>query len=363
MNRLEDLYSYDILDTPPEQALDDFVEIASAIYEAPVAIISFIDDKRQWFKAKKGIKVSEVPVEGTLCQYVLSSPKRVLVIEDLESDARFKDHFPLTGIPGTRFYAGATLKSQHGNVLGTVSVMDYKPKNIPDIQHKALGLIAKKVMNYIETRRFVYDQEKEIDTNAIKLKKLTDFAPGALFKFQISPTGEKSFVFISEGITKLIPQIRPLDLKENAELLLKYIYPEDRKSVMDSLMKSYLDSSVLDIEYRIDRGDGEISWNWVRANPERSDNGDVIWYGTFQDISQKKDYLTTLEKILFDVSHVIRKPIVNMMGLIDILQNIEDTEKGAEKYVRHLKTVTMDLENYTRKLNEDYSRLKNSLIK
>ncbi|MEO6454425.1 MAG: GAF domain-containing protein, partial [Ginsengibacter sp.] len=173
--RVAELKRYKILDTPSEQELDELVEIASAICGTPISLITFIDDTRQWFKAKKGVEdIQEVPREISLCQHVLHYSKSVLVAEDTLHDERFKNNPMVTGNPYIRFYAGAPLKSPNGHVIGTLCVIDNKAHNINEDQKRALVLLAKKVMDYLETRNILLEQSDKIEFNASRLKKLTD---------------------------------------------------------------------------------------------------------------------------------------------------------------------------------------------
>ena len=110
-NRLQELKSYKILDTLPEKELDELAEIASVICDTPISLVSFIDEKRQWFKARKGIEAQETPREDAFCQHTLQTPKEVLVVNDPLNDERFKNNPLVLGNPHIRFYAGAPLET------------------------------------------------------------------------------------------------------------------------------------------------------------------------------------------------------------------------------------------------------------
>src|SRR5690606_10796588 len=110
-------------------------------------------------------------------------------------------------------------------------------------------------------------------------------------------------------------------------------YPEDKELFVKSFQESFQKIIPLDIEYRVMKSDKSIIWHWMRANPEKIKNGVVVWYGTIQNISQKKKHLETLEQMLFDISHVIRKPTANILGCIDALNKEESGKVETEEMI------------------------------
>lgn len=359
MNRLEDLKSYYILDTPPEDELDDLARIASAIFDTPVSLISFIDDKRQWFKAKIGIDSDEDKIEETFCQHTLNKPNDILVIENPETDFRVKNSDRVTCEGGIKFYASAPLVSDLGNVLGTVCVVDYKKREYDPKKYEALELISKKVMNYMETRKLMIEKNQEIEYNAYRLKKLTDLAPGAIFKLSFNIQGELNFIFMSEGIQKIVPNLSPDKLKKSPTLLLDYI--ENKEAVLALFRDSYRSLKPIETEYKVLLDEHVSKWHWMKANPEKRSEKEVVWFGVIQEITQKKVHLETLEKMLFDISHVIRKPIANMLGIVDILQTSDVSQEDKNELIKVLHSETNTLDEFTSRLNNEYYDLKSYL--
>jgi signal transduction histidine kinase/DNA-binding response OmpR family regulator len=151
--RLAELKSYDILDTAAEADYDEVVLLASVVCQVPISLISLIDDNRQWFKARVGLEAPETPRELAFCAHAINVPGEILVVEDASKDDRFCDNPLVTSQPNIRFYAGAPLVSSHGHTLGTLCVIDQKPRKLTDDQLRALQVLSRSVVNLMELRR------------------------------------------------------------------------------------------------------------------------------------------------------------------------------------------------------------------
>ena len=163
--RIAALRGYDVLDTPKESDFDDIVELASRLCGASISVINLIDTDRQWFKAEVGLGVRETPLETSLCSHAILQ-NDFMEIPDTMQDSRMQDNELCSGNPGLRFYAGALLRTPEGLPLGTLCVLDYKPRELSDLQRHALRVLAKQVMTQLDLRRALKRQEllgKEID--------------------------------------------------------------------------------------------------------------------------------------------------------------------------------------------------------
>ena len=150
--RVGALRSYGILDTPREEDFDAIVQVVSTICSAPIAVINLIDKERQWFKAEVGLGVRETPLPASICAHAILQPGLFIVPDTLE-DRRFADNPLVTGAPHLRFYAGALLETPDGLPLGTICVLDYKPRQLDDSQKALLRLMARQIMKLFELRR------------------------------------------------------------------------------------------------------------------------------------------------------------------------------------------------------------------
>ena len=152
VGRIAALQKYAILDTDPEQAFDDLVLLASYICGTPMAMISLVDEDRQWFKSKVGVSMSETPRAIAFCDTAIRQPD-IFVVPDTLNDERFRNNPLVVSEPNIRFYAGAPLINEDGYALGTICVVDQKPREFGPSQQAALQALSRLVLAQLEFRR------------------------------------------------------------------------------------------------------------------------------------------------------------------------------------------------------------------
>lgn len=140
-DRVATLRGYGLLDTPNEPMFDRIVRQARQLLDVPIVLISLVDADRQWFKAKIGLEAFETPRCISFCTHALSGPD-VFIVPDAQRDPRFADNPMVTGAPFIRFYAGAPLAADNGRRIGTLCVIDTRPR--PDFGRVAAGLLTDK---------------------------------------------------------------------------------------------------------------------------------------------------------------------------------------------------------------------------
>jgi signal transduction histidine kinase len=160
-DRLAELGSYDILDTVAEEAYDAITYLAAEICDVPIALISIVDENRQWFKSRVGLDATETHRDIAFCAHAIHQPSSLLIVPDASADARFNTNPLVTGDPSIRFYAGAPLVSPGGNALGTLCVIDREPRRLTPEQEQALAALSIQVMALLELRKTVRDLERK----------------------------------------------------------------------------------------------------------------------------------------------------------------------------------------------------------
>jgi len=178
--RLAALDRYAILDTEPEQSFDDLVILASYICKTPMALLSLLDDRRQWFKSTVGVQVRETPLEMSICAHAIQQQELFIVPDTLQDD-RFRENPMVLGEPHIRFYAGAPLINEDGFALGTLCVLDREPRELDPEQKQALKSLRQLALRQMELRRNLQllkdalnDRTREEHARELELKRLEE---------------------------------------------------------------------------------------------------------------------------------------------------------------------------------------------
>jgi two-component sensor histidine kinase len=163
-DRLAALRSYRVLDTPPEPEFDDLVQLAARACQTPVALISLIDERRQWFKAEVGLGVRETTLDRSVCLSAMLEPG-MTIVPDLTENPRFAHNPLVVGEPHLRFYAGAVLRTPDGVPLGALCIFDHRPRNLTDEQASTLTMLARQVMALLELRRALAERDEKLEAS------------------------------------------------------------------------------------------------------------------------------------------------------------------------------------------------------
>lgn len=221
--RLAALRRYRILDTDPEQAFDDLTLLASHICEAPIALITLLDEDRQWFKSQIGLTGQETARNVSFCTHAIERPGEIMIVPNALHDLRFVNNPFVVGEPKIRFYAGAPLVTPEGYALGTLCVVDRVPRNLTDEQREALSALRRQVQAQLELRRnlnelkealadrdhaeqaqeqLIASLRRSLDT-VNKLAGLMQFCSTCQMNLTL-PAVPSSIHQVSEGVTQLL---------------------------------------------------------------------------------------------------------------------------------------------------------------
>lgn len=158
VERLDSLRALGMLDTLPEDRFDRITRLASRVFDVPIALVSLIDSDRQWFKSKIGLDIDGTAREHSFCGHAILEPN-VLHVADATEDERFHDNPLVTDSPRIRFYAGCPIAAPDGALVGTVCVIDTRPRHLDPRDLEALKDLAAIVQQELAMQRLAVDDE------------------------------------------------------------------------------------------------------------------------------------------------------------------------------------------------------------
>jgi diguanylate cyclase (GGDEF)-like protein/PAS domain S-box-containing protein len=278
-DRLAALRSFHVLDTEPEAAFDEITASAAHICNAPMALVSLVDDVRHWFKCEIGVGAREIPRGIGICGHTILQ-SGVFVVPDTMKDPRFADNPLVTGKPHLRFYAGAPLVTDDGLPLGTLCVLDDKPRpeGLTPEQSTALLDLARAVMTQLKVRR----ARKAHEESEERLKRIIDAVPHIVWS--ALPDGYNDFHNQRWYEFSGLPLGSALGHKWRESL-----HPEDRDRTWTKWQYSLATGEPSETEYRLRHHSGEYRWTLGRVVPLRNEQGGIErWLGTCTDIHEAK---------------------------------------------------------------------------
>lgn len=275
--RLQALRQYRMLDTLPEPLFDDITLLASQICEVPIALITLVDEHRQWFKSKRGIETTETSREVSFCGHAILGNEIFEVVNAID-DPRFFDNPLVTHDPNIRFYAGMPLTTHLGFGLGTLCVVDSVPKKLSENQRNALEALARQVVALMESRIAT----QNVSIAAEFLERTGGMAKVGGWQLDI-PTMKLEW-------TKEVFSIHEVDLLNPPSLseAIHFYAPEARPVIKAAVECALEVGTGGDLELPLITAKGRSIW--VRINGfSEMENGKVTrLFGSFQDITERK---------------------------------------------------------------------------
>ena len=329
--RLEALLGYRILDTPPEQEFDDLVELAAAVCDTPVAAIAFVDGHRSWLKAIRGVEIWELPRDTALSSEALVHTD-VFVVPDACADARYQASEVVSH--GFRFFAGMPLLSPEGHAIGTVCVLDQRPRDLSATQKDGLRAIARQVMSQLEFRRVSQPESSPRD----KFRQLVEQLPGAVY---IEDLGASSGFYFSPQV-EWLTGYSAHEWASEPDFFSKVLFPEDRDRVLSAFARAHETQRPIQIEYRVVAKDGRVVWIQDHAGVARNNDGKPQYFqGLMTDITEQHALATERDgfverlrdqnerlldvdrikdELLAMVSHELRTPLTSILGYLELVR-------------------------------------------
>lgn len=327
-DRLAALHAYGLGDKGANSDFEDVAALAARLCDVPTALISLVDRDVQWFLARVGLDVEETPRDVSFCDHAMRE-RDVMVVADAAQDPRFSDNPLVTGEPHIRFYAGAPLVSADGFPLGSLCVIDTKPRSegLTDLQSQALTVLAAQVINQLELRRSVAASKQA----EIELKE-TDNALWA--RTAELAESEARFRAIADSMPQMVWSARADGFHDyynarwyeftgvpqgstDGDAWTGMFHSEDQTRAK-ALWRHCLETGdPYEIEYRLRRRDGIYRWTLGRATPIRDDNGEIVrWFGTCTDIDDLKRMEQSKEVLSQELSHRIKNIFAVVSALI-----------------------------------------------
>jgi signal transduction histidine kinase len=185
--------------------------------------------------------------------------------------------------------------------------------------------------------------------------------PGGIIQLNMLPDRTLSTDFISDGMLALNPFMKAEDWQESPELYFTFIHPDDLDNFRNQFMALFKKKSYLQIEYRVKIG-SEYRWHCVNGNSEKMSDGSITLYGIIHDINNRIEYELAMEQIAFDISHVLRRPVTTLLGFSNLIEkDLNITASKLIDYMKYIKIVSQELDEYTRSLDKIYQK-KSELI-
>ncbi|MCB0397851.1 MAG: hypothetical protein KDD36_14460 [Flavobacteriales bacterium] len=220
-------------------------------------------------------------------------------------------------------------------------------------EERLIGILAKLLSLFLEQ----WNAINKARASEALMRKITSQVPANTYQFEIEEDGSFKIHFTSKGVEQVNHPFDTEDIIINPQMIVEVIHEEDRPRFYEALAEGRRTQDFISVHYRIVVGN-QVRWRWLRATPEKTESGRVLWYGSSQDITPLVDYIGTQEQILFDISHVIRRPLASLLGLCSLMKNKNLTETEVRDLAAKVLDVAGELDDFVKHLNKVYDEKK-----
>lgn len=321
--RLETLREYRLMDTPPEQAFDRVTKLVADLFDAPIALVSLVDDCRQWFKSAYGLDVAETSRDISFCQFVVAD-EQPLIVTDVIGDARFRDNPLVTGEPFIRFYAGVPLRAYNGTVLGSLCVIDRKERAVfGAAELTRLEDFAAIVMAEADLRRIAAER----DDARHMLERALDFSGIATWQFDARDGSIRW-----RGAAAELWGADYQEALATIDGFFDRLHGDDREQVRGILAESVANEAPYATEYRILHPERGVRWVGVRGDWDVRPDGTRLT-GVSIDITEQKSRQENANLLMRELHHRMRNLFATVSAIISLTRH---SATGVDDYVERI---------------------------
>lgn len=309
--RLATLREYRILDTDAEEAFDRVTKLVADLFDAPIALISFVDGSRHWFKSVVGLPIREIQIDANFCQRVIEE-RGPFVVPDTLADPCFRDGILVTQPPFARFYAGVPLIAYNGEILGTLCILGPEPRPIPDAKALArLRDFADIVMAEAELRRTVLERN---DARRM-LERALDFSGTATWQYD-----PRTDALHWRGATAELWGADFATALATGEGFLGRVHPDDRDRTRAALEAAVAGGTPYAAEYRVQHPERGVRWIAARADWDVQ-SSDAMLTGIGIDITEQKSRQENTNLLMRELHHRMRNLFATVGAIISLTRH------------------------------------------
>lgn len=302
-------FGIDHLENDPE--LQGIVGFAAQLCEVPIVLVSIVEERRQRFIAREGLDAVETPREQSFCAHAMIG-NSVMIIRDAALDPTFRDNPLVTGEPHIRFYAGMPLVTSEGAPLGSLCVIDTKPRpsGLNDHQIAGLRVLSQAVMRRLESQRQAARSGHEGEALAKRLRSLLDSVPDIAWSAEPGPR----FDHFNARWVEVTGTAAPEDVADWASV----IHPDDWAATQEKFADAVARAAPFEDEWRLRQADGTYRWVLSRAVPSHDDPENAHWFGTLTDIDEAHRLAEQRDLLAHELAHRIKNIFSVVNGLISL---------------------------------------------